>query len=83
VITQRLVVERTAAVDQDWHSARSRRGPKSRPKEERERGRGRSSAGIELEPVDTHEADEEARKFGTAQVDYIYEQPAEELFATA
>ncbi len=39
------------------------------------------SAGIELEPADTAEADEEAKKFGTANVDYIYEQPAEELFA--
>jgi F-type H+-transporting ATPase subunit gamma len=38
------------------------------------------TAGILLEPVDTAEADEGARKFGTAQVDYIYEQPAEELF---
>jgi F-type H+-transporting ATPase subunit gamma len=38
------------------------------------------SAGITLEPIDTAEADDEARKFGTAQVDYIYEQPAEELF---
>ena len=39
-----------------------------------------ASAGISIEPVDTAEADEEARKFGTAQVDYIYEEPAEELF---
>src|SRR5579871_5678754 len=39
------------------------------------------TAGIELEPADTHEADDEARKFGTAEVDYIYEQPAEDLFA--
>jgi F-type H+-transporting ATPase subunit gamma len=39
------------------------------------------SAGIAIEAVDTAEADEEARKFGTAQVDYIYEQPSEELFA--
>ncbi len=39
------------------------------------------TAGIELEPADTHEADEEAKKFGTAEVDYIYEQPAEDLFA--
>jgi F-type H+-transporting ATPase subunit gamma len=38
------------------------------------------SAGIELEAADTAEADEEAQKFGTAQVDYIYEQPSEELF---
>jgi F-type H+-transporting ATPase subunit gamma len=39
------------------------------------------SAGIEIEAADTAEADEEAKKFGTANVDYIYEQPAEELFA--
>jgi F-type H+-transporting ATPase subunit gamma len=49
--------------------------------EERERAAEAAlSAGISIEPVDTAEADEEARKFGTAQVDYIYEQPAEELF---
>ena len=39
------------------------------------------SAGIEIEPADTAQADEEAKKFGTANVDYIYEQPAEELLA--
>jgi len=39
------------------------------------------SAGIEIEPADTAEAEEEAKKFGTANVDYIYEQPPEELFA--
>jgi F-type H+-transporting ATPase subunit gamma len=52
------------------------------PTEERARARrrGRSERGHLLEPVDTAEADEEAKKFGTAQVDYIYEQPAEELF---
>jgi F-type H+-transporting ATPase subunit gamma len=38
------------------------------------------TSGIPLEPADTHEADEEAKKFGTANVDYIYEQPPEELF---
>jgi len=30
--------------------------------------------------VDTAEADAEAKKFGTSQVDYIYDEPAEELF---
>src|SRR5580692_3219829 len=50
--------------------------------EERERAaEAARSAGIELEPADTHEAEEEAKKFGTAEVDYIYEQPAEELLA--
>jgi len=38
------------------------------------------SAGIEIEAADTSEAEEEAKKFGTSQVDYIYEQPSEELF---
>jgi F-type H+-transporting ATPase subunit gamma len=51
-------------------------------KEERERAAEAAvSAGIELEPADTHELDEEAQKFGTAEVDYIYEQPSEEQFA--
>jgi F-type H+-transporting ATPase subunit gamma len=50
--------------------------------EERERAaEAARTAGIELEPADTNEAEEEAKKFGTAEVDYIYDQPAEELFA--
>ena len=49
--------------------------------EERERAAEAAiSAGITLEPADTQEADAEANKFGTAEVDYIYEQSAEELF---
>ena len=38
------------------------------------------TSGIALEAADTGEADDEAKKFGTANVDYIYEQPPEELF---
>ena len=38
-----------------------------------------ASAGIALEPADTKEAEEESKRFGTAEVDYIYEQPSEEL----
>jgi F-type H+-transporting ATPase subunit gamma len=50
--------------------------------EERQRaGEAAQSAGIELEPVDTTEQEEEAKKFGTANVDYIYEQAPEQLFA--
>ena len=49
--------------------------------EERERAAHAAlSAGITLEEANTEEADEEAKKFGTAEVDYIYEQPPEELF---
>src|SRR5262249_52422126 len=35
--------------------------------------------GVKLRPEDTHAADAEAARFG-ARVDYIYEQPAAELF---
>ncbi len=38
------------------------------------------SAGVPLREEDTQEADEEAKKFGTADVDYIYDQSPEELF---
>ena len=56
--------------------------PSNRREEERERAaRGGTERGHRRwKPADTEEADEEAKKFGTAEVDYIYEQPAEELF---
>jgi F-type H+-transporting ATPase subunit gamma len=38
-------------------------------------------AGVRLRPADTTAADEVAAKFGTAQVDYIYEQRPGELFS--
>jgi F-type H+-transporting ATPase subunit gamma len=38
------------------------------------------TAGVSMRPSDTTAVDEAAAKFGTAQVDYIYEQPPEELF---
>jgi F-type H+-transporting ATPase subunit gamma len=37
-------------------------------------------AGVGLRPADTREADAAAAKFATGSVDYIYEQPPEELF---
>ncbi len=79
VISQRLVVERllpilkigipqiTSAVEMT--------------EAERERAvEAAASAGIALEPADTTEADEESKKFGTQNVDYIYEEPKKELF---
>jgi F-type H+-transporting ATPase subunit gamma len=80
VISQRLVVEKLLplmkiGIPQITGSAEP-------SKEELERAAEAAlSAGIEIEPVDTAEADEEAKKFGTANVDYIYEQPAEEILA--
>lgn len=80
VIQQRVVVERLLPVieiGQRDVAAAHELSP-----EERERaGEAALSAGISLEQADTHEADEEAKHFGTAEVDYIYEQPPSELFA--
>ena len=38
------------------------------------------TAGVGVRPADTHEIDEAAAKFATADVDYIYEQPPAQLF---
>jgi F-type H+-transporting ATPase subunit gamma len=80
VIAQRLVVEKLLPLIELGSPQIT--GAVEPTLEEKERlAEAALSAGIELEPADTTEADEEAKKFGTANVDYIYEQPAEELFA--
>ena len=80
VIAQRVVVERVLPLI-DLESPQIT-GVVEPSAEEKERAAEAAlSAGIEIEAADTAEADEESKKFGTAEVDYIYEQPAEELFA--
>jgi F-type H+-transporting ATPase subunit gamma len=79
VIAQRLVVERLLPLIDISHPQIT--GAVEPTAEEKQRAaEAAMSAGIEIEAADTAEADEEAKKFGTANVDYIYEQPAEELF---
>ena len=80
VIAQRLVVEKLLPLMKIGIPQIT--GAVEPTKEEKERAvEAALSAGIVIEAADTAEADEEAKKFGTAQVDYIYEQPSEELFA--
>ncbi|HLY41550.1 MAG TPA: FoF1 ATP synthase subunit gamma [Terracidiphilus sp.] len=80
VISQRVVVEQVLPLIKI--GSQQIAGAVEPTVEQRERAAEAAlSAGIPLEEADTHEADEEAKKFGTAEVDYIYEQPAEELFA--
>ncbi len=80
VISQRVIVEQLLPLIKI--GGRRIAGAVEPTLEERERAaEAARSAGIELEAADTQEADEEAKNFGTAEVDYIYEQPAEELFA--
>ena len=80
VISQRLVVEQLLPLIK-LGSPRIAGGREFTQEELERAAQAALSAGIELETVDTTEADEESRRFGTAEVDYIYEQPAEELFA--
>ena len=80
VISQRLVVERLLPLIE--LGAPQIAGAVEPSAEEKERrAEAALSAGIALEAADTTEAEEEAKKFGTAGVDYLYDQPAAELFA--
>jgi F-type H+-transporting ATPase subunit gamma len=78
VISQRVIVERLVPLAKPGEHEVAQ--VEELTAEERERaGHAALTAGVSLEEPDTHEADEEAKKFGTAAVDYIYEQPPEEM----
>jgi F-type H+-transporting ATPase subunit gamma len=78
VISQRVVVERLVPLAEPGKHEVAQ--AEEQTAEERERaGHAALTAGVSLEEPDTHEADEEAQKFGTADVDYIYEQRPEEM----
>jgi F-type H+-transporting ATPase subunit gamma len=78
VISQRLVVEKVLPIAQI--GAPEAHEELELPEEERERrAQAASSAGVSVHAADTREIDERAARFG-ANVDYIYEQPAAELF---
>src|SRR5438105_4767287 len=79
VIAQRVVVEQILPVEQIGAAA-VRQAEEMTP-EERERAlEAAKGTGVALRPADTREIDVEAAQFATAPVDYIYEQPPEELF---
>ena len=78
VISQRIVVERVLPIKEI--GAHDIAAATELSREERERmAEAARSAQVSLSAADMREADEEARKFGTAQVDYIYEQPPRQL----
>ena len=79
VIAQRLVVDEILPIEQI--GVEDVRQADELTKEQRERhAQAAASAGVSLEAADTSEIDRVASTFGTAQVDYIYEQGADELF---
>ena len=78
VISQRVIVERILPVQEIGRREVAQQ--EELTKEARERmGEAARTAGVSLEAAETSELEREAIKFGTAPVDYIYEQPPEEL----
>jgi F-type H+-transporting ATPase subunit gamma len=78
VISQRVIVQRILPVQDIGRRVVTQAEEFSR--EERERmAQAAKAAGVSLQAPETSEIDRQAVKFATAPVDYIYEQPAEEL----
>jgi len=81
VIAQRLVVEQILPVREIGRDEVMQ--AQAMTEEERKRaGEAARTAGVSTAEAETHEIDERAAHFATAQVDYIYEQPAAELFTS-
>ena len=78
VIAQRLIVEQILPIEKIGEPAV--RQAEEMSEEEKKRAKEAAvSAGVGMRGPD-RQVEEVASKFGTAQVDYIYEQPPEELF---
>jgi F-type H+-transporting ATPase subunit gamma len=78
VIAQRLVVEQILPIEQIGEAA-VRQAEEMTEEEKKKAKEAAISAGVGMRSTDSA-ADQAAAKFGTAQVDYIYEQPPDELF---
>ena len=79
VIAQRLVVEQILPIKEIGREEILQ--AEAMTEEHRKRaGEAARTAGVSTAEAETHEIDQRAAQFATAQVDYIYEQPASELF---
>jgi F-type H+-transporting ATPase subunit gamma len=79
VIAQRLVVDKILPITQI--GAADIAHAQEQTFEERKRAAEvAAKAGVAVRAIDTTEIDAHAAQFGTADVDYIYEQPAERIF---
>jgi F-type H+-transporting ATPase subunit gamma len=79
VIAQRLVAERILPI-KEIGEVDVEMAEEPSAEERKQRLEAAKSEGVGVRRADT-EAEEEAKKFGTASTDYIYEQPPGELFA--
>jgi F-type H+-transporting ATPase subunit gamma len=81
VISQRLIVEKVLPVEHVGEISVAQ--AEAMGEEERKRAlEAAKGTGVGLRPADTHAIDAAAARFAAAPVDYIYEQPAEDLFAS-
>ena len=79
VIAQRLVVEHLLPI-KEIGEVDIPLAEEATEEERKRRLEAAKGAGVGVRPPDTHAVDEAAAKFATADVDYIYEQPPEQLF---
>jgi F-type H+-transporting ATPase subunit gamma len=79
VISQRLIVEQVLPIERVGEVSVAQ-AEEMTQKEKQRALEAAKEAGVGIRPPDTRAMDAAARKFATAQVDYIYEQSPEELF---
>jgi F-type H+-transporting ATPase subunit gamma len=79
VIAQRLIAEHLLPI-KEIGVVDVRMAEEAEEEERKRRIEAAKSAGVGVRPIDTHAVDEAAAKFGASQIDYIYEQPPEQLF---
>ena len=80
VISQRVVTERLLPIIEVGEQEITDALEPSQ-EERQQAAEAAQSAGISVKEEDTHQADAEAKKFGTADVDYIYDESPEKLFS--
>jgi F-type H+-transporting ATPase subunit gamma len=79
VIAQRLVVEQLLPIERIG-APEIAESSEMDLEEKRRAIEAAKGTGVGLRPPDTHEADARAKEFAAAPVDYIYEQPPQQLF---
>jgi F-type H+-transporting ATPase subunit gamma len=79
VIAQRLIVEHLLPI-KEIGAVDVRMAEEAAEEERKRRVEAAKAAGVGVRPVDTRAVDEAAAQFGASQIDYIYEQPPEQLF---
>ena len=79
VISQRVVVEKLLPI-RKLGSQEITAAEEMTEEQKEAAARAASSAGVSVQEPEDEEAEAEAKKFGTADVDYIFDQPPEQLF---